>query len=143
MTPAATRFVTPLTFQTLSGNPVVTDLWGDQRPGFELPPPAARKVRGKVEHVDVAESADCVVIAPATADLMARLVHGEAPDALTAMVLATPAPGLASPLDTPVAEASDCRVGVALAGVEHHRAIGAGLKSLRAKGRIPWLDIAA
>jgi len=97
MTPAATRFVTPLTFQTLSGNPVVTDLWGDQRPGFELPPPAARKVRGKVEHVDVAESADCVVIAPATADLMARLVHGEAPDALTAMVLATPAPLVVCP----------------------------------------------
>ena len=92
MTPAATRFVTPLTFETLSGNPVVTDLWGGQRPGFELPPPAAEKVRGKVEHVDVAESADCVVIAPATADLMARLVHGEAPDALTATVLATPAP---------------------------------------------------
>jgi len=97
MTPAATRFVTPLTFQTLSGNPVVTDLWGDQRPGFELPPAAAGKMRGKVEHVDVAESADCVVIAPATADLMARLVHGEAPDALTATVLASPAPLVVCP----------------------------------------------
>ncbi|HKQ57694.1 MAG TPA: bifunctional phosphopantothenoylcysteine decarboxylase/phosphopantothenate--cysteine ligase CoaBC, partial [Candidatus Eisenbacteria bacterium] len=92
MTPAATEFVTPLTFQALSGNPVVRDLWGDQRPGFDLPPAGAAKVGGRVEHVDVAEAADCLVIAPATADLMARLVHGEAPDALTAIALACPAP---------------------------------------------------
>lgn len=92
MTPAAVEFVTPLTFQALSGNPVVKDLWGDQRPRFDLPGPAATRVGGKVEHVDVAEAADCLVIAPATADLMARLVHGEAPDALTAVTLACPAP---------------------------------------------------
>jgi phosphopantothenoylcysteine decarboxylase/phosphopantothenate--cysteine ligase len=92
MTPAATEFVTPLTFQALSGNPVVRDLWGDQRPGFALPPAGAARVGGRVEHVDVAEAADCLVIAPATADLMARLVHGEAPDALTAIALACPAP---------------------------------------------------
>jgi phosphopantothenoylcysteine decarboxylase/phosphopantothenate--cysteine ligase len=92
MTPAATEFVTPLTFQALSGNPVVKDLWGNQRPGFELPPAAAARVGGKVEHVDVAEAADCLVIAPATADLMARLVHGEAPDALTSIAMACPAP---------------------------------------------------
>ena len=97
MTPAAVEFVTPLTFQALSGNPVVRDLWGDQRPGFELPPAAASKVGGRVEHVDVAEAADCLVIAPATADLMARLVHGEAPDALTAIALATPAPLIICP----------------------------------------------
>jgi phosphopantothenoylcysteine decarboxylase/phosphopantothenate--cysteine ligase len=92
MTPAATEFVTPLTFEALSGNPVVRGLWGSQRAGFELPPEAARKLRGSVEHVDLAEAADCIVIAPATADLMARLVHGEAPDALTALVLAARAP---------------------------------------------------
>jgi phosphopantothenoylcysteine decarboxylase/phosphopantothenate--cysteine ligase len=92
MTPAAAEFVTPLTFETLSGNPVVRGLWGSQRTAFELPPPAARKVRGRVEHVDLAEAADCLVIAPATADLMARLVHGEAPDALTAVALASRAP---------------------------------------------------
>jgi phosphopantothenoylcysteine decarboxylase/phosphopantothenate--cysteine ligase len=92
MTPAAAEFVTPLTFQTLSGNPVVGGLWGDQRPGFEVPPAAVSKVAGKVEHVDVAEVADVLVIAPATADLIARLVHGVAPDALTAVALATRAP---------------------------------------------------
>ena len=97
MTPAAGEFVTPLTFQALSGNPVVRDLWGDQRPGFDLPPAAASHVGGKVEHVDVAEAAEAIVIAPATADLIARLVHGEAPDALTAVVLASPAPLIVCP----------------------------------------------
>jgi len=97
MTPAACEFVTPLTFQALTGNPVVTTLWGDQRPRFELPVESRPKVRGHVEHVDVAETADVVVIAPATADLMARLAHGEAPDALTTLVLATPAPRVIAP----------------------------------------------
>ena len=97
MTPAAAEFVTPLTFQALSGNPVVHDLWGNQRPGFELPPAAASRVSGKVEHVDVAEAAEAIVIAPATADLIARLVHGEAPDALTAVTLASVAPLVVCP----------------------------------------------
>lgn len=97
MSKAACEFVTPLTFQALSGNPVVSNLWGDQAPRFQLPQPAAARVRGHVEHVDIAEAADAVVLAPATADLMARLVHGEAPDALTALVLATTAPVLVAP----------------------------------------------
>src|SRR5262245_37822777 len=97
MTRAAGEFVTPLTFQALSGNPVVSDLWGDQRPHFDLPLESLGKVRGHIEHVDVAEVADAVVLAPATADLMARLVHGEAPDALTSLVLATPAPLVIAP----------------------------------------------
>src|SRR5262245_48504833 len=92
MTQAATEFVTPLTFETLSGNPVVRGLWGSQRTAFDLPPGSASKVRGRVEHVDLAEAADVLVIAPATADVMARLVHGEAPDALTALALASRAP---------------------------------------------------
>jgi phosphopantothenoylcysteine decarboxylase/phosphopantothenate--cysteine ligase len=97
MTPAATEFVTPLTFQALSGNPVVRDLWGNQRPGFDVPPAAGKKMGGHVEHVDVAEAADVIVLAPATADLIARLAHGEAPDALTATVLASPAPLVVCP----------------------------------------------
>ncbi|OGF10579.1 MAG: hypothetical protein A2W00_04275 [Candidatus Eisenbacteria bacterium RBG_16_71_46] len=97
MTSAATEFVTPLTFQVLSGNPVVRDLWGNQRPRFDLPPAAARRIKGRVEHVDVAGAADCIVVAPATADLMARLVHGEAPDALTAVALASRAPLVVCP----------------------------------------------
>jgi phosphopantothenoylcysteine decarboxylase/phosphopantothenate--cysteine ligase len=97
MTPAAAEFVTPLTFQVLSGNPVVQGLWGDQQPSFVLPDEARRRVGGHVEHVDVAEAADVVVLAPATADLIARLVYGVAPDALTAVTLATRAPLLLCP----------------------------------------------
>jgi phosphopantothenoylcysteine decarboxylase/phosphopantothenate--cysteine ligase len=97
MTPAACQFVTPLTFQALSGNPVVRDLWGDQNPGFDLPAASAARMGGHVEHVDVAEAADCLVIAPATADLMARLVHGEAPDALTSLALASRSPIIVCP----------------------------------------------
>ena len=97
MTPAACEFVTPLTFQALSGNPVVTHLWGDQKPRFELPLESQARVGGKVKHVDVAEVADCVVIAPATADVMARMVHGEAPDALTCLLLASHAPLVLAP----------------------------------------------
>ncbi len=97
MTPAACEFVTPLTFQALTGNPVVSTLWGDQKPRFRLPLESARRAGGHVEHVDVAEVADAVVVAPATADLMARMVHGAAPDALTALLLATRAPVLLAP----------------------------------------------
>jgi phosphopantothenoylcysteine decarboxylase/phosphopantothenate--cysteine ligase len=114
MTPAACEFVTPLTFQALSGNPVVTALWGDQRPRFDLPLESRAKVGGRVEHVDVAEVADCVVIAPATADLMARLVHGEAPDALTCLVLATTAPLVLAPaMDLQMWRAEPTRANVA------------------------------
>lgn len=97
MTHAATEFVTPLTFQALTGNPVVTTLWGDQAPAMKLPAAAAARTRGRVEHVDVAEAADALVIAPATADLMARMVHGEAPDALTSIALAVRAPQIVCP----------------------------------------------
>lgn len=122
MTPAAVEFVTPLTFQALSGNPVVTGLWGNQRPGFDLPAAAAGKVGGRVEHVDVAEAADCLVIAPATADLMARLVHGEAPDALTAIALATRAPLIVCP-------AMDREMW-------HQPATQANVRTLRARGAV-------
>ncbi len=89
MTPAAERFVTPLTFEALSGNPVITSLWGEQKHELVLPDAARRKTTGKVGHIDLAEAADVMVLAPATADLIARLVHGEAPDALTTIVLAS------------------------------------------------------
>ena len=97
MSPAAREFVTPLTFQALSGNPVVHDLWGDQNPGFRVGEESKRRVGGKVEHVDVAEAADAMVIAPATADLIARMVHGQAPDALTCAALACRAPLVVCP----------------------------------------------
>jgi phosphopantothenoylcysteine decarboxylase / phosphopantothenate---cysteine ligase len=97
MTPAAERFVTPLTFEALSGNPVVTSLWEGQTREFVLPREATARIRGKVGHIDLAEAVDAVVLAPATAHLMARLVHGEAPDALTTIVLASRAPLVVCP----------------------------------------------
>ena len=84
MTEAATRFVTPLTFQTLSRNPVFVD---------QFAPP----VSWKPEHVSLAEAADLVVVAPATANVIAKARHGLADDLLTATLLATRAPVVMAP----------------------------------------------
>ncbi|MBK6562408.1 bifunctional phosphopantothenoylcysteine decarboxylase/phosphopantothenate--cysteine ligase CoaBC [Candidatus Amarobacter glycogenicus] len=82
MTPAATQFVTPLTFQSLTGRPVVVDMF------------AAAEAEA---HVEVARRADVFVIAPATADCLARLAHGMTSDMVTLTALATTAPILLAP----------------------------------------------
>ena len=79
LTESAARFVTALTFQALSGNPVRSSLWDD----------SAEAAMG---HIELARWADEVVIAPASADLIARLAHGMANDLLTTLCLATNAP---------------------------------------------------
>lgn len=79
MTRAAQEFITPLTLQALSGNTVHTDLLD----------PAAEAAMG---HIELARWADLVLIAPASADFIARLAHGRADDLLTTLCLATPAP---------------------------------------------------
>jgi phosphopantothenoylcysteine decarboxylase/phosphopantothenate--cysteine ligase len=79
MTRAAQEFITPLTLQALSGNPVHTDLLD----------PAAEAAMG---HIELARWADLVLVAPASADFIARLAHGHADDLLTTVCLATPAP---------------------------------------------------
>jgi phosphopantothenoylcysteine decarboxylase/phosphopantothenate--cysteine ligase len=79
MTEGAARFVTPLTFQALSGEAVRTSLWDE----------AAEAAMG---HIELARWADRVVIAPASADLIARLAQGQADDLLTTVCLATEAP---------------------------------------------------
>ncbi|HVO19127.1 MAG TPA: bifunctional phosphopantothenoylcysteine decarboxylase/phosphopantothenate--cysteine ligase CoaBC [Anaeromyxobacter sp.] len=84
MTAAATRFVTPLTFQALTGAPVLVDLLD----------PAAESTYG---HLAMARLADLVVVAPATADLLARLRAGMADDAVTTTVLAATCPVLLAP----------------------------------------------
>jgi len=84
MTPAATRFVQPLTFQAISGAPVLVDLLD----------PAADIAYG---HLALARMADLVVIAPATADLLARVRAGMADDGVTTTVLAATCPVLAAP----------------------------------------------
>jgi phosphopantothenoylcysteine decarboxylase/phosphopantothenate--cysteine ligase len=81
MTRAAARFVTPLTFATVTGHPVLADL-------FTAAPNA---------HIELAEAADAAVVAPATADLIARHAHGLADDALTTLLLAVRGPVFMAP----------------------------------------------
>ncbi|MCX8007901.1 MAG: bifunctional phosphopantothenoylcysteine decarboxylase/phosphopantothenate--cysteine ligase CoaBC [Coriobacteriia bacterium] len=84
MTEAATRFVAPLTFRTLTREPVATSLWADE-PG------------DPVHHISLAQEADVVVVAPCTANVLAKLAHGRADDLLTTTVLATEAPVVLAP----------------------------------------------
>ncbi len=79
MTKAACEFITPLTLQALTGNPVATDLLD----------PEAEAAMG---HIELARWADLIIIAPATADLIARLAGGHADDLLTTVCLASEAP---------------------------------------------------
>ena len=84
MTPAAAQFVTPLTFRALSQQPVVADMWAAGTP-WEEP------------HVALGERADLVLVAPATADMLARLAGGFGDDPVSATVLATRAPVVVAP----------------------------------------------
>lgn len=84
MTDGARRFITPLTLQALSGRPVRNSLWDD----------AAEAAMG---HIELARWADLLVVAPATADFLARLAHGLADDLLSTLSLATEAPLLVAP----------------------------------------------
>src|SRR5579864_8912648 len=89
MTRAAQEFVRPLTFAALSGEKVITDLFGA---GAEDP-----NSDSAVEHIAVAQSIDALVIAPATADVIAKIAHGQADDFLTTLFLATTAPVVVAP----------------------------------------------
>ena len=84
MTEAATRFITPLTLRNVTGRPVVTDMW---EPASEY----------NEEHIALAEAADAVVIAPATANTIAKLAAGIADNMLGCIVLATGAPVILAP----------------------------------------------
>ncbi len=84
MTKSATEFVGPLTFQTLSGNPVTTDI-------FTL------FASSEIGHVALASRADLLVIAPATANIIGKIANGIADDFLTTMVMATRVPVLFAP----------------------------------------------
>ncbi|PDO11819.1 MAG: bifunctional 4'-phosphopantothenoylcysteine decarboxylase/phosphopantothenoylcysteine synthetase [Candidatus Reconcilbacillus cellulovorans] len=84
MTEAATRFVTPLTFQALSGHDVAVGVFEERDPSV-------------IAHIDLAEKADLFVVAPATADVLAKMAHGFADDMLTAALLAARSPVLVCP----------------------------------------------
>jgi len=85
MTAAAQRFVQPLTFAALTGHKVLTSLWTEPEAG------ANSQLLSPIEHIDAAISTDALVVAPATADILARFAHGLADDFLTTTYLATTA----------------------------------------------------
>ncbi|THF74264.1 bifunctional phosphopantothenoylcysteine decarboxylase/phosphopantothenate--cysteine ligase CoaBC [Cohnella fermenti] len=84
MTEGATKFIAPLTLQTLSRHPVATDVFDEHDASV-------------VQHIDLADAADLVVVAPATANIIAKLAHGIADDMLSTTLLATTAPVLVAP----------------------------------------------
>ncbi|MBE3069819.1 MAG: phosphopantothenoylcysteine decarboxylase [Planctomycetes bacterium] len=107
MTEAATRFVGPLTFQTLTGRPAYTDLWSSPE-GF------------RSDHVALADRAELVVVAPATADCLGKLAHGIADDMLSTFLLAIDVPLILAP-------AMNCRMWA-------HPAVRANVETLRTRG---------
>ena len=94
MTRAAEQFVQPLTFSSLTGHKVITSLW---QPEDEATPASGLDEQGQIEHIAEAQSAEALVIAPATANILAKLAHGLADDFLTTMYLATTAPVVLAP----------------------------------------------
>jgi phosphopantothenoylcysteine decarboxylase / phosphopantothenate---cysteine ligase len=91
MTAAACKFVQPLTFAALTGHGVIRGLWDDgvgEGAGGE---------QGGIEHIGEAQWAEALVVAPATANILAKFAHGIADDFLTTMYLATTAPVLVAP----------------------------------------------
>jgi len=89
MTQAAQQFVRPLTFAALTGHRVITGLWDSDG--------ATPNANSSIEHIAEAQSCDALLIAPATADILAKMAHGIADDFLTTLYLATPAPVIVAP----------------------------------------------
>jgi phosphopantothenoylcysteine decarboxylase/phosphopantothenate--cysteine ligase len=89
MTRNAREFITPLTFAALSGRKVICEMFGDS--GGEA------NVESAIEHIAVAQTIDALVIAPATANFLAKIANGIADDFLTTLCLATPAPIIVAP----------------------------------------------
>src|SRR6478609_2516331 len=84
MTQSATHFVTPTTFQALTGKPVALDLWDPSVPNA-------------MPHIELSRTADAILVAPASADFLAKLAHGLADDLLSTTCLARDCPLLVAP----------------------------------------------
>ncbi len=112
MTRAAQEFVRPLTFAALSGEKVITGLFdsGGEQPNLD----------SAVEHIAVAQSIDALLVAPATADIIAKFAHGVADDFLTTLYLATTAPVVIAPAMN--------------VNMWDHSATRANIEALRARG---------
>src|SRR5579859_5884203 len=88
MTRAAQQFVQPLTFAALTGHKVITGLWDVSEHSGEV---------SSIEHMDAAQTSDALVVAPATADILAKFAHGIADDFLSTLYMATTAPVIVAP----------------------------------------------
>jgi len=90
MTEAATQFIQPLTFASITGHKVITSLW--------VPPESPDdNLDSAIEHIEAAQTTDALVVAPATASILAKFAHGIADDFLTTLYLATTAPVVVAP----------------------------------------------
>ncbi|MGE5380283.1 MAG: bifunctional phosphopantothenoylcysteine decarboxylase/phosphopantothenate--cysteine ligase CoaBC [Methylocystaceae bacterium] len=132
MTPAATEFITPLTMRTLSGNPVLTGVFSEQS-------------RWKVQHIGLATDMDLMVIAPATANTIAKLAYGLADNLLTAITLATRAPVLVVPsMNTNMYEHPATQQNIARLAELGYRVMepaeGELACGVKGKGRLPAID---
>jgi phosphopantothenoylcysteine decarboxylase/phosphopantothenate--cysteine ligase len=114
MTAAARQFVQPLTFAALTGRKVITDLFPASDTGESL--------SSAVEHIGIAQANDLLVVAPATADLMAKFAHGLADDFLSTMYLAFTGPVVLAPAMNN--------------NMWHHPATQANLQVLRQRGHV-------
>src|SRR5580692_3760146 len=91
MTAGAQQFVRPLTFAALSGNKVITGMWSGE--GEDASP----NLDAAIEHIAVAQRITALVVAPATADMLAKFANGIADDFLSTLYLATKAPVIVAP----------------------------------------------
>jgi phosphopantothenoylcysteine decarboxylase/phosphopantothenate--cysteine ligase len=112
MTRAAQEFVRPLTFAALSGEKVITDLFGNEA--------GQPNIDSAVEHIAVAQSIDALVVVPATADVLAKFAQGTANDFLSTLHLATTAPVVVAPAMN--------------VNMWNHEATRANLRTLRDRG---------
>jgi len=91
MTKAAEEFVRPLTFAAISGHKVITTLWGEDAGAV------SEGGESSIEHIQEAQTTKLLIVAPATADMLAKFAHGLADDFLSTMFLATTAPVVVAP----------------------------------------------
>jgi len=94
MTASAERFVTPLTFAAISGHKVITSLWAEPEESGEA---TDETLSSAIEHIAEAQSTGVLIVAPATANTLAKFAHGIADDFLSTMYLATNAPVILAP----------------------------------------------
>ena len=122
MTRAAEEFVRPLTFSSLTGHRTITSMWGGWAEQGAAESATGLDAQGQIEHISEAQGCDVLVIAPATAHVLAKMAHGLADDFLSTMVLATTAPVIVAPAMN--------------VNMWNHAATQANVKTLRERGVI-------